>query len=276
MTRREFLGAAAAAVILGRCAPDRERRFVLLGDSCSGSPDSPYAAQLAKLGESLKSQSPEAVFFLGDSVQGENADYEVQRQQFEYWRGTEMAWVNAPLHVVPGNHDIYSVDSELVFESAMGPLNWVRRDGDVLFVGVDTASQRYRGGVGLAWLNDALGEHDDAKFKFVLGHYPILPVKDYTAPVWYPRPEWAEAFLGVIKSHGVTAYFCSHILTFDVTERDGITQVTTGGAGSVYTGPFTAHAPDPDYFHALHLTVGDGVQVEAIDDTGHVRETNRL
>ena len=51
---------------------DRARTFIAYGDSCSGSPGTPHAANLARIHQALLAVAPrpEFVIFAGDHVQG--------------------------------------------------------------------------------------------------------------------------------------------------------------------------------------------------------------
>ena len=75
-------------------------------------------------------------------------------------------------------------------------------------------------------------------------------------------------FWDVMRRHGVMAYFCSHMLAFDVHVHDGILQVLTAGAGTAHLMP-----PEWEYLHAVSVELDEtGLRYEVLDTTGTVRE----
>ena len=71
-------------------------QFVCYADSCSGVPGAPHEGSFAAVNAvvaRLRPQ-PEFICFPGDEIRGLTADTETLRQQWDYWFGREMAWLN--------------------------------------------------------------------------------------------------------------------------------------------------------------------------------------
>jgi hypothetical protein len=123
------------------------------------------------------------------------------------------------------------------------------------------------------WIENVLAENDDAGYVVVAGHYPVFPVNGYReAPMWCFTPEAGEQLWRLLCGHRVSAYLCSHVIAFDVQAHDGILQITSGGAGTVY-GP-GGFMPGPvEYLHAVQLALDQqGLRYQVLDAHGAVRE----
>jgi hypothetical protein len=206
------------------------------------------------------------------------------RAQWRYWLDHEMAWLDrtvTPLYNVPANHTTYDVMSEHVYAEVMthlptnGPAGQERlaysvRRGDFLMVFVNTMSTVLgEGRVETEWLDETLRQHADARYKLVFGHHPVWPVNGFSGA--YQRElehENGRRFWDVLRRHGVLAYFCSHMLAFDVQVHDGILQVLTAGAGTAHLMP-----PEWEYLHAVSAELDEsGLSYKVLDTTGAVRE----
>jgi hypothetical protein len=261
-------------------------RFVVYGDCCSGIPGALHeetAASVNRVVAALRPQ-PGFVCFLGDEVMGLTTDEETLRAQWRYWLDHEMAWLDrtaTPLYNVPANHTTYDVMSERVYAEVMthlptnGPVGQQRltysvRRGNLLMVFVNTMSTVLgEGRVETDWLEETLRQHADARHKLAFGHHPVWAVNGFSGE--YQRElahENGRRFWEVLRRHGVLAYFCSHMLAFDVQVRDGILQVLTAGAGTAHLMP-----PEWEYLHTVSVDLDEtGLRYEVLDTTGSVRE----
>ena len=196
------------------------------------------------------SPQPDFICFPADDIDGANKDYASLRAQWDYWRHTEMAWLDRKISVyhTTSNHNTYDEESERIWrqvfrelprngpEDQMGLSYYIRRR-DLLLVCTNSAFSGLGGNghVENTWLDQVLAKNKDAAYKFVAGHYPVYPVNGYS---WYPHwrivPDQGQAFWKVLIKHNVLAYLCSHIIAFDVQVHDGVMQITTGGAGTGY------------------------------------------
>lgn len=261
--------------------------FVCYADCCSGVPDALHEKTFGEVNAIVASIDPPPQFicFPGDEVVGLTTDYEQLRKQWQYWLHREMAWLNRdriPVYHTTGNHTTYDEPSELVFREMLshlpqnGPRGeegltyFVRRD-DLLMVFVNTASSRLggEGRVETEWLERTLAEHSDARFKLVFGHHPIFSVNGFGGQFQRDvERENGKKFWGVLVRNGVMAYFCSHILAFDVQVHQGVLQVVTAGAGTAHRMP-----ADHEYLHCVQGAIdASGLRYQVIDVNGAVRE----
>ncbi len=262
-------------------------QFVVYGDACSGVPGGPNEPALARTNQVLQRlhPAPEFVLFTGDEIVGLTTSEAELRQQWRHWFEVEMAWLDrsvVPLYNTTSNHTTYDEMSERVFAEALdhlprnGPpgqegLAYAVRRDDLLLVFVHT-SWTGLGGEGhleTEWLASVLDEHNDARFRFVVGHHPAFPVNGFAGEHQREinRAE-AEVFWQILVDHEVTAYLCSHILAFDVQVHDGVLQIVSGGAATPYQMP-----ADVEYLHAVQAAIDpSGLRYQVIDQTGQVRE----
>ena len=264
----------------------QRHQFVVYGDCCSGIPGALHeetAASVNRVVAALQPR-PEFVCFLGDEVMGLTTSEETLRAQWRYWLDHEMAWLDrtvTPLYNVPANHTTYDAMSERVYADVMthlpsnGPVGQERltysvRRGDLLMIFVNTMSTALgEGRVETEWLEETLRQHADARHKLVFGHHPAWPVNGFSGE--FQRElghEDGKRFWAVLRRHDVLAYFCSHMLAFDVQVHDGILQVLTAGAGTAHLMP-----PEWEYLHAMTVELDErGLRYEVLDTTGAVRE----
>lgn len=261
-------------------------QFVVYGDCCSGIPGARHEATFASVNAVVArlAPQPEFVCFLGDEVRGLVADAAVLREQWRYWFQQEMAWLDrdqTPLYHSTGNHTAYDAASEGVFREVLahlprnGPpgqqgLSYFVRRGDLLLVFVNTMwSGLGDGRVETRWLDSTLAAHGDAAHKLVLGHHPAWPINGFSGD--YQRNFDAETrrdFWRVLVRHGVLAYLCSHIMSFDVQVHEGVLQVTTAGAGTQPLMP-----EDVEYLHCVQAALdAGGLRYQVLDTAGAVRE----
>ncbi len=262
-------------------------QFVVYGDACSGVPGAANAVALARTNQVLErlAPAPEFILFTGDEIVGLTTSEVELRQQWRHWLDVEMMWLDrsvTPLYNTTSNHTTYDEMSERVFAETLdhlprnGPsgqegLAYAVRRGDLLLVVVHTSWSGLggEGHVETEWLASVLGEHADARFRFVVGHHPAFPVNGFAGEHQRElnRAE-AEVFWQILVEHRVTAYLCSHILAFDVQVHRGVLQIVSGGAATPHHMP-----PDVEYLHAVQAAIDpSGLRYQVIDQTGTVRE----
>lgn len=132
----------------------------------------------------------------------------------------------------------------------------------------------------LIWLENALKE---ARLKhsylFVIGHEPAFS----TQSIFNKRfgldnnPQQRDVFWNILKKYKVLAYFSSHEQVYDRSDREGVWQVISGGAGSpLNEGEEHINA----FFHCLLLTIpqkdSDPPSVTVLDEEGNVRDFFKL
>ena len=260
------------------------QEFVIYGDSCSGIAGALNESNFAQVNAAIRAleAAPQFICFLGDEIMGLSADRAELRRQWQHFFEKEMLWLDRaaiPLYHTTGNHTVYDSASEAVFHEFMshlpqnGPrgLSYFVRRGDLLLVFVNTMDQRCggEGTVEIGWLEKILAQQGDAAYKLVCGHHPVWAVNGYYGD--YQRlieRETGQRFWAVLRRHGVLAYFCSHILAFDVQAQAGILQICTAGAGTAHRMP-----PGEEYLHFLQAALdGTGLRYQTVDRRGHMRE----
>ncbi len=262
--------------------------FLVYGDSCSGIAGAMHEETFRQVNAAIRALAspPDFICFLGDEIMGLTTDAEQLRRQWRHFFDREMAWLDrdlTPLYHSTGNHTVYDSASEKVFREVMphlpgngpGGLSYFVRRGDLLLVFVNTldASTGGEGTVETKWLDEILRQQRDARHKLVFGHHPVWAVNGYAGD--YQRVierENGRRFWDVLLRHGVLAYFCSHILAFDVQVQSGVLQVCTAGAGTAHRMP-----PEQEYLHFVQAALDDngddtGLRYQTLDRHGEMRE----
>lgn len=258
--------------------------FVVYGDSCSGIAGARHEETFRQVNAAIGAldMPPEFICFLGDDIMGLTTDADQLRGQWRHFFRREMAWLDRatiPLYHTTGNHTTYDPASEDVFREVMahlprnGPdgLSYFVRRGDLLLVFVNTlnASTGGEGTVDCDWLDNVLQQQRDARYKLVFGHHPVWAVNGYAGD--YQRVierDNGRRFWDVLLRHDVLAYFCSHILAFDVQVQSGILQICSAGAGTAHRMP-----PEHEYLHFAQAALDEaGLRYQTLDRRGHMRE----
>lgn len=260
-------------------------QFVVYADATSGRPDAPNAQDLAILNRQILrlSSAPEFIVFPGDQIGGAE-NLEEHLRQWQYFLDREMAPITGagiPVYHTTSNHDNFVPEHDRIFRQVMpgipgnGPAGeegleyWVRR-ADVLIVAVNMHSpRRGYGHFDTTWIDHALEQHRDARYKLVTAHLPVHTVNGYG--FMNCDHEDGLKLQELLTKHGVQLYVCSHVLAFDVQMHGGVMQLTTGcasgkGGGALY--------PDyTEYVHFVQVALGnEGIRFQTIDMDGGVRE----
>jgi hypothetical protein len=268
-------------------------RLIVYGDSCSGVAGAESAADLARIhAEILRvAPRPPLLVFMGDHVAGYCEANELRRQ-WRHFFAEEFAEISAAFpHVyhLTSNHSLYDSASLEVWREVFaflpdnGPpgqekLAFWARHGEALLVFLNTLGAMPNGEAQLewTWLNEVLNAHRDAAIKLVFGHHPIHAVNGYARyPMWRADPAEGGRLWDVLVRHRVAAYFCSHIIAFDVQVHQGVLQVCTAGAGTRY-GPGGAMPGCAEYLHFVEAAVSPAaLTLRSRDIEGRVREAMR-
>lgn len=226
--------------------------------------------------------SPDVVVHLGDVVHPLPSD--PGHRAAVALAASILSRLEAPLHVVPGNHDVGDKPRSLVavppvsdeaydvFERTWGPAFHSVDMGGLHFVFVDTPvlnSGLARETEQAAWLAADL-EQAAGRRIFLFGHYPPF-LRDPAEPEHYdnladPGRSW---LLGLLETHGVEAAFFGHV-HHGFSNRYATTDLSVTPA----TG-FTR----PDYTELAHIEAADefgrddraklGFLVVDVDADGH-------
>lgn len=287
--------AASLPETIAGLAPRDEtgRRFVFYSDCCSGVKGGTFEPTLAAVNAvvSRLRPRPEFIAFPGDAIAGYTTDLAELRRQWKYWTDIEMQWLREleiPLYQSTSNHHTYDLPSEEVFrefhrhlpQNGTGEergLAYAVRNGNLAYISTHqpdrTGPDRREMALNVDWLDAMLTGHADARFKLVAGHYPVWPINGYSlAPQWCLRENERDRFWQVLVKHRVDAYLASHVIAFDVQVREGIPQIVSAGAGTVY-GAGGGMPGETEGLHATEVVLDDsGLRYRVFDTRGSVRE----
>ena len=162
------------------------------------------------------------VIQVGDLTQGDCGSEALQTQMLESaWRMLKQHFPDKPVYFTPGNHDyrgpgakkatrsfIAKTMSQESKQQVISP-DYVIRHGQDVYIFLDAAD----GTVHLDFLKAELEKAKNARYKFVIGHYPFLPITGQSeSGVFLGKGKealWEEMFDLLLK-HNVI-YLCGHM-----------------------------------------------------------------
>ncbi|MGE5592407.1 MAG: metallophosphoesterase [Betaproteobacteria bacterium] len=216
--------------------------FAVVGDSQGRTP------VWERIVDALNATRPAFVLHCGDMVaSGTREQYEDFLKQAERLR---MPW-----HAVPGNHDVRGDGAKLFTEFTGKDRYYSFVEKGYRFIGLDSSAAALDAKQ-VAWLERELTQSGP---KFVFMHVPLFD----------PRPGGDHSFLDteqarrlrqLFREHEVLVVFSGHVHLFSSRTLDGVTYVTTGGAGA----PLYAPRAEGGFYHYTLVRVdGNRVSVEA-------------
>ncbi|MBW2244407.1 MAG: metallophosphoesterase [Deltaproteobacteria bacterium] len=244
-TRCLLVAAAALAGNAAVSAPgkaDEDRlRFAVMGH-LRGNENGELNPWMDEIVESVAAEEPQALFLTGDMIWAEYHAERVDRKAVaQDWDMLEAALrpIGAPLHIVPGNHDINDPVTAALFHERFGPRPAAVRIGSSLFLLLDstlyddtvpTPSPRTYTRTDLLpaeqaeWIRQTLAEHEDARHVFVFMHHVLW---------WEDDAAWWTDIHPILARHPVRAVFAGDFgpLKFSHTERDGIQYIQSAIEG---------------------------------------------
>jgi hypothetical protein len=290
LSRRAMLGRLGALAALAPRSPAHAgpsagavRRFAVIGDTTAfgrGVQADQFGALIQQINR--LEPPPEFLLCLGDHIWGAVEDEADLRKQWREWWAAAAPLGALPIHHITGNHTSYNAASRRIFKEATvsrlprgaelsaDGLQYVWRDGDTLLVLADTTSEisGQHGRIDWHWVDEALARHADARYKFVAGHFPALPVNGFKMPHLRIQTGDAESLWKTLVRHRVAAYLCAHIIAFDAQIHDGIPQICSAGGGCPVLYP-----PQSEYIHFAEIAMGPRrLEWRTVDARGTVRE----
>jgi len=215
---RPLLLFAATIILCGACQSSlKPFKFAQLTDTQIGffdksegysHSDSLFSAAAA----SVNAEKPDLVFITGDLV--DKTGDSLQNAVFE----TGMKRLEAPVWLVPGNHDYNGTWSKEVRDDYVALRGYERfsfTHKKCAFIGIDSNCIMEDSGeeevLQKEWLTAELKKARKAKYKFVFLHCPIFREKidephDYSN---FPL-EKRDEYISLFKEYGVTAVFAGH------------------------------------------------------------------
>ncbi len=224
--------------------------FVVIGDTRAGVEI--FKEQI----NTINLLSPDFVIDVGDLING----YEKEDQKVEeMWNEFDeiVKGFTCPLVMVPGNHDIWDLQSEQIYRRRYGPTYFSFNHKNCHFIVLNTEVfskndqlQHCFDEKQLKWLKKDLEEHcGNNRLTFVFLHKPAWQ-DCHVSPEWMPY--WNSKIHPLLVRYGVNAVFAGHVhLYCKYTPRDGVTYYITGGGGA----PLSGIEQKGGFFHYMIITV---------------------
>ncbi|MGZ2370307.1 metallophosphoesterase family protein [Ancylomarina sp. YFZ004] len=205
----------------------------------------------AHLSEKIGSIQPRSEFTvcLGDVLLEDGNEIE----WIKFWRLSEPITDVMPLYMVRGNHEGNSPKDNLFFSKQtglpVGQFNYTFSHRNSLFIILDSYKRGHEFNIGSSqfeWLKhqlDSVSDKVEIQNIFIFMHHPIFHWK-------YPM-EVSEQLHGLFKGNNkIKIIFAGHNHRFDLSKKDEINYVISGGGGSPLD-----HENGGDYFHFLKISV---------------------
>jgi 3',5'-cyclic-AMP phosphodiesterase len=246
--RRYLFAALAAVALFAADPPSNNFRFSILGDRTGDAQPGIYE----RVWSELDGLHPDFVINVGDTIQGGN-----DRTAESEWRALRPLWdhYRYPIYFTPGNHDIWSAASRVVYEqqtkrpafygfnyqnahftvldnSEAGDLSLILSDPQMQFLARDLAENRAR----------------DPKFVFFHKPFWLIPVKFQSSQ--FP-------FHQLIAKYGVRAVVSGHGHQYVRAVQDGIVYLEAPSSGGKLKGQGSAQGWF--YGHVLVTVKGSSV-----------------
>lgn len=258
-----------------------EFRFVVLGDSRSRPRD------WATVAAAAAAQNPQLVMHSGDLVMTGTRD---ETWQADIFGPGAPLLATTPTYVAIGNHE---QNAPLYDEMFMTPgdahhaRNWSQQVGGVLLIGIDGAQDWSARSKSAQWLSERLEEGKNAKFIFVMSHYPAWSssthgkVNEEGRPTERPVQQMRSVVAPLLEKYKATAFFAGHDHCYERSEVDGVSYIISGGAGAPrYPKSKIAEKQNPHslvYHAVLHYCLlevsGDRCSMKALTPTGEVLDS---
>jgi len=244
---------ALLVCIRGAPAPD-SFRFAILGDRTGEA----QAGVYEQVWKEVAAENPAFVLSVGDTIQGmSDATAEAEWRQFD--RIIE-SFRRYPLYLVPGNHDVWSADSERLFQQyAAHPVHYSFDYGQAHFTVLDNSRSDELAAEELAFLETDLKAHAGQPLKIIVSHRP-----SWLVDVALRNPKFALHQLA--RRYGVQYVIAGHIHQMLHLELDGVTYVSMASSGG-HLRLSRAYADGWFFGHAL-VEVHDGSIGFRIEELG--------
>ena len=213
--------AGALAALIALAAPPKPQpfHFEILGDRTGEAQPGVYEEAWRE----AAADKPAFVVTVGDTIQG--GDDQTARTEWDAIEQILKPWRRFPLYLTPGNHDIWSAESEALFrEYAHHPPHYGFDYGDAHFTILDNSRTEQFSAEELEFLEKDLKTHAAQPVKFVVSH----------------RPSWIlDAFLGnpnfaiqqLAKKYGVHFVIAGHLHEMLHTDLEGVEYVSMASSG---------------------------------------------
>ena len=194
-------------------------RFAILGDRTGEAQPGVYE----QVWKDVAAENPAFVLSVGDTIQGMN-DQSAEAE----WREVDQIlkpFRRYPLYLVPGNHDIWSIESERLFEQYAGHKAHYSFDYEQAhFTVLDNSRSDELATEELAFLETDLKAHAGQPLKIVVSHRP-----SWLVDVALGNPKFALHQLA--KRYGVQYVIAGHLHQMLHFELEGVTYISMVSSG---------------------------------------------
>jgi Icc protein len=194
-------------------------RFAVLGDRTGEAQPGVYE----QVWREVAAENPAFVVSVGDTIEGLNdAGAEKEWQQIDRLL---RPYRRFPLYLTPGNHDIWSAESERLFREHSGHAPHYSFDhGQAHFTVLDNSRSDELPSAELSFLEQDLKEHAGQPVKFILMHRP-----SWLMQVALRNPEFPLHQLA--RGYGVRYVIAGHVHQIMHAEMDSVTYLAMPSAG---------------------------------------------
>jgi predicted phosphodiesterase len=210
---------AIAAAFLARHAVPADFDFAILGDRTGNAAPGVYEQITKEIG----AHRPDFVINVGDSIEGMDHSSAVAE-----WAALRSVWKNfgdIPFYLVPGNHDIWSAESERIWRRESGhPPQYSFDFRSAHITVLDNSRSEGLAADQIAFLESDLAAHSGQQFKFIFFHRPFWLVAVKFQNGNFPLHRLA-------KKYGAGFVVSGHAHEFDRSEYDQVQYVMVGSSG---------------------------------------------
>ncbi len=248
------LACVTATPVLGS---DSVFRFAILSDRTGGHTEGIYPRAI----EEIALLNPDFVVTVGDHIEGYGDDYERVEAEWDTLLGF-LERLEVPVHMTPGNHDIWDDESEAIYVRRTGQRPYQSFDHEnTHFVVLDdsriNSSEEFPADQ-LEWLAADLEAARGTENIFVFFHKPLW---SSTLTLGNPDP-----LHDVFVEHGVDAVFCGHLHHYFTANYDGIDYTVLGSSGGGILRPEKQPVPRGEFFQFGWVTVmSPGYELAVVD-----------
>ena len=214
---------AGVAGLRAWAEPKNDFRFSILGDRTG----STQAGIYGRVWREVDLLHPDFVMNVGDTIQGGSDAAAVK--EWRELRPFFAQYNQYPLYFTPGNHDVFSAASQLLYEKETGrPVQYGFNYQDAHFTVLDNSRSLELSAEQLEFLERDLVKNKDRSPKFVFFHQPF----------WIPLIKLGASNFPLHQlalKYGVTHIFSGHGHQFLRMTREGISYIEVGSSGAHMT-----------------------------------------
>ena len=240
-------------------------RFAILGDRTGEAQPGIYE----QVWKEVAAENPALVVGAGDTIEG--MDDATAQAQWRQARALLDPYRRFPLHLAPGNHDVWSPASEHLFRSqTTHPLHYSFDSGDAHFTILDNSRSDELSPAELAFLESDLQSHAAQPFKMIVSHRPSWLLHVATRNSGFPLHQLARRF-------GVQYVVAGHVHQMIHIDFEGVSYVSMPSSGG-HLRLSKAYADGWFFGHALveARAGGSQFQIKEIGEPGGQGRVTRL